>query len=230
MPATMVITVKGAEAIQRMTEQIRKQLPFALSTALNSSANALQGAVRQTIPQNFTLRRQPFILNTIYRKKGTFPTGDFASKTMLRAAVRVHPERDVLAKHETAGARAARDGGRLAIPLIRLAAPKTVIGASSRYHLANMPVIPGASAMARVRAKKGPGSTFYATQARKGGGVVIWEGRGARTKPKAIWLLQPGRTPLRPRLGFEQTTASTFERVWRGRFTDALDRALATAR
>lgn len=230
MPVEMSLSVTGVDAFKAQLAKLQGQWPFAMSLALNQQANAMQKAIQATLPGSFTLRRAEFIRRTVYRRPGTYPQGDFANKTSLTAALRINPDRDVLRKHEEDRQKVARNGGRLAIPLIRIGQPNTVIGQGSKYALKNMPVVPGASAMSITRPKRGAGTTFYATQTRKAGATVIWEAKGARTRPQGIWLLVRGGVKLTPRLGFHETAGRTFEREWATLFGRALDRALASAR
>ena len=237
MPAELTLEIRGANELKAMLAAQRNQLPYAMSLGLNTLVGEAQGAIKQGLAGRFRLRREAFIKQTVYRRKGTWPTGDFSSKTALTAAVRINPARDVLAKHEDAGTKTPRGGHRLAIPTIRLNQPNLVIGRGNRYNLASLPVIPGASAtqIRRVKRKSGvayraTGVTFYATRTRKAGATIIWEARGAGTPPRAIWMLRPGGVPLAPRLGFQQTAQGVIDQRWEAVLGAAIDRALATAK
>jgi len=85
---------------------------FGASMGLNRTANEIQDEIRAGLDNRFTLRRADFVKKTIYRKPGE----DFASKNKLNAAVRVHDERDFLAKFEKGGTKTPRTGKALAIP------------------------------------------------------------------------------------------------------------------
>jgi len=85
---------------------------FGASIGLNRTANEIQDAIRATLPGHFTLRRADFVKKTIYRKPGE----DFASKHKLTAGVRIHEDRDFLAKFEEGGTKTPRAGRFLAIP------------------------------------------------------------------------------------------------------------------
>jgi len=84
------VTITGDTAVKQYLREIGRQAPFALSTALNATANSVQKAVKQSLRDRFTLRQRTFVENTIYRDKST----DFASKTKFQAVVRVNPDRD----------------------------------------------------------------------------------------------------------------------------------------
>ena len=107
-----------------MLSGLEKQLPFAYSVAINKTVNASQSAVQAALPGEFTLRRADFVKRTIYRKPGQ----DFATKTNLVGAVRVNPERNVLAKFEDDTTKRSIAGHKLAVPLLRLGAPNIIIG------------------------------------------------------------------------------------------------------
>jgi len=225
----IAITLKGVDELKAELARVKGQLPFTTSLALNRVANKMQGAVKANLASHFTLRRRPFIEGTVYRRKGTWPSGDNSSKASLTAALRINPERDVLVKYEEGGTKVSQSGHRLAIPLIRMLGNRNlVIGRSSRYSLKDMPTLAGASATSIKRAKRGPQTTFYATQTRKAGSTIIWESKGARTPPKPIWLLRPGGVPIAPRLSFHDTVQRTFDAVWVAEFARALDQALRT--
>lgn len=232
MPVTINVDTRGFNELREQLGDMQRNIPFALSVALNKAANSAQGDIQRSITEGgkFQVRRRDFLIKTIYRKPGQYPGGDFPSKNNLTARVRIHPERDVLLKHEADTVKRAQNGGRLAIPLVRMDKPELVIKQGHRYNLAAMPTVAGASAMSMQRPKRGAGVTFYATQMRRGGNTVIWEARGKRTKPKAIWLLTPRPVGLTPRLGMVDTAHRAFERDWPGLFTQALEQALRPRR
>lgn len=107
------IDVLGAPEAKRMFDEVGRQGPFALSRTLNALANATQKTVQNELGERFTLRRPDFVKRTIYRKPGE----DFATKSKLEAAVRVHPDRNFLAKFEEGGTKTPRDGRVIAIPV-----------------------------------------------------------------------------------------------------------------
>ena len=107
------IEVLGEEAARRMFDEIGRQGPFALSRTLNALANKTQQTVQNQLGERFTLRRPDFVKRTIYRKPGQ----DFATKSKLEAAVRVHPDRNFLAKFEDGGTKTSTSGSRLAVPI-----------------------------------------------------------------------------------------------------------------
>jgi hypothetical protein len=100
------VQITGADQVAKALREIGKQAPYALSLALNATANSAQRSIRLNLPGSFTLRKPEYIERTIFRK----PSEDFATKSTPRAAVRIHDERDQLAKFEDGGDKRARMG------------------------------------------------------------------------------------------------------------------------
>ena len=107
------VKVTDSDAVRAELQRIGRQAPFAMSLALNNTANEAQRAIKDSLSSRFTLRRKAFVENTIYRQKGA----DFATKAKLQAVVRVSPERNFLAQHEEGGSKAPVSGTNVAIPL-----------------------------------------------------------------------------------------------------------------
>lgn len=196
--------VTGDSAIRQQLQAIGKQAPFALSVALNATANSVQSGVRENLNNRFTLRRKTFVERSIYRDRAT----DFATKTRPRAIVRVHPDREFLAQHEDGGTKRPRDGRSIAIPTTAARRTKTDI-----ITTANRP-----RALLDTKNHFRFKDVLYKTT-----------GRGKRQKLVAVFRFQ--RTArLRPRLGMAETADKVVPRVWEKHATDAIERALATAR
>lgn len=108
------IKTNSGQAV-RATRQLLRQIPFALSGALNQVALDFRAEEREHIARTFNVVNKAFVLNRVqFRRK------DFAKAHRLKATVRIDPERDFLAKHESikgsrflaVPARAARIGRR----------------------------------------------------------------------------------------------------------------------
>jgi hypothetical protein len=112
MDVKIEIDLKSSQATMDALAAIGAQAPFAVSKALNASANVAQQAVRDFLPSIMTLRQKSFIEKTIYRDRAT----DFATKDRLEAIVRTHPERNQLAKLVKGGVKTPEDGRVLAVP------------------------------------------------------------------------------------------------------------------
>lgn len=112
--AETVVKVEGLEDVQHMLTNLRTGARFAASIGINRTMDEAQAAIRQGLGDRFTLRRRAFVERTIYRKPGE----DFASKTHLIGRVRVHDERDFLAKFERGGQKEPTRGrSALAVPV-----------------------------------------------------------------------------------------------------------------
>lgn len=201
---TNPITVTGDDAVRKQLHEIGRQAPFALATALNGVANAAQKGIRENMADKFAFRRRNFVESTIYRNKST----DFATKTKLSATVRVHPERDFLAKHEEGGAKTPQSGNSIAIPSVAVRRNKA-------------DVIPRGQRPAALVGKKG---VF-----RLGNVIYQSSGRGKRKRRTALYLLRRS-VRIAPRLEFVQTAVRTITAQWVPIAMSAIDKALQTAR
>ena len=210
----MQITIKvtGNDAVRSALQGIGRQAPYALSLALNSTANEAQTGIRQGLGA-FTLRRKAFVENTIYRKPGQ----DFATKTKFQAAVRVHPERDFLAQHEDGGQKTPQSGSNVAIPLPAVqATPTTVVPRRLR---------PSAlRTNGQVRKVVTPAGVFLVRN--KPG-----TGRGRLSGWRTEFLYKLKRSvPLRPRLAFHANASKAIDASFERHALAGIDRALGTAR
>jgi hypothetical protein len=201
---SLSVKITGVAGVRSMLQTVQKQIPFAMATALNTTANAVQSEVRQGLNERFTLRRKAFIENTIYRQRGT----DFATKSHFQAIVRVHPERDVLAKHERGGTKAPIDGKYLMLPTSAVRRTKRDLIAESQ----------------KPRALYGKKGVF------KRGDVLYKEsGRGKSRRLTALYVFKRS-AKIRPRLGMQDTAHRVVPQVWPRLAAQALARALSTAR
>ena len=194
----VTLTLKGDQATKAALTALGKDAAFVTAQAINATANAAQQAVRDNLT-GFTLRRRDFILRTIYRRPGT----DFAKKTDLRAALRVNPQRDVLAKHEEGGRKMPGAGGRtVAIPL-EAVKPNEMAVIPRRLRPSQLP----RDQVRRVETRAG---TFLVRNrpGRGSGGRVGW-------RTEFLYRLKPS-TPLRPRLRFVETANKAVDREWVG--------------
>ena len=200
----MKVTVSGDTAVKQQLQQIGRQAPFALATALNATANSVQQAVRASLTAQFTLRRKTFVERTIYRQPGQ----DFATKSKFQAVVRVHPERDVLAQHEEGGTKGPREGRSIAIPTTNARRNKAEIVSQAN----------------RPRALIAKGTAF-----RRGDVLLKKSGRGKRAKLLTLFVFKRS-VRLRPRLGMHETAQRVIPDVWEQHALNAIERAMATAR
>ncbi|WP_434480975.1 hypothetical protein [Gemmatimonas sp.] len=200
----MNIRISGDTAVRQQLQAIGKQMPFALSVALNGTANAVQQAVRGGLGEKFTLRRRTFVERTIFRDRAT----DFATKTKPQATVRVNPSSDFLAKFEKGDTKTPRDGRSIAIPTVNARRTKSDIVTTANRPRALLDK-PGHFRF---------GDVLYATK-----------GRGKRQKLIALFVFKRSAR-IRPRLGMEDTAGRVVPDVWELQASRAIERALSTAR
>jgi len=180
---TATVTVTGLEEAIALVKVLPKKALFAASIGLNRTADEAQTAVRESLASKFTLRRKAFIEGTIYRKPGE----DWASRDKLEARVRIHPERDYLAKFEQGGEKVPRAGGRhIAIPIDPRRTKSDVIAKAARPKV----LMQGGKAFIR------------------NGRILVPVGRGKSKTVKALYLLKP-RARIRPILRFHETALKT---------------------
>lgn len=202
------IKVTGTNAVRDELRRIGRQAPFAMSVALNNTANDAQKAIRGGLSA-FTLRRKTFVENTIYRKPGQ----DFATKTKLVATVRVNPERDFLAQHEEGGDKRPRSGANVAIPLPAVQPDRSV-------------VIPrrlrpsGLRTNGQVRKVVTPAGTFLVRN-RPGKG----KGRLEGWRTEFLYLLKPV-VRVRPRLSFHANATKAIDASFARHALAGIDRAI----
>jgi hypothetical protein len=200
------ITTQGATSASNSLKTLGKQMPFALATALNRTANAAQKDIRQNMSSSgmFQFRRKAFIESTIYRDKAT----DFATKTHPQASVRVHPQRNFLAKHEDGGTKSPSSGRSIAIP-------------SDGVRRNKNEIITKAQRPAALLGKRG----YH----RDGDVIYKSTGRGKAKRRTALYLLRRA-VKLSPRLRFVSTAETTITKEWSSIALKAVQDALDTAR
>jgi hypothetical protein len=211
-----------------MLSGLRSQVPYAISVALNTTANDAQAAIRQTLNGHFTLRREAFIKQTIYRGRD-----DFAKKDRLVATVRVNPARDVLAKFETDTEKRPRRSNKIAIPVFRQETPKKVIGKNDPRSLPRVMALidqqggkevgPFKKAQRKAKARQ----SFYLLTSKRGDRYVM-----ERTGPENTRVLYAfrRRVPIKPVLRFRATANAEAERKWEQNVSAAINRAIETMR
>lgn len=206
-----MITIQLDEGSLKRVEQYLKEFGsrarFAASVGLNRTANEVQDGIRASLNGKFTLRREAFVKNTIYRKPGE----DFASKDKLTAGVRVNEERNILAKFEAGGLKTPTGGRRfLAIPIdVKRNKSDIVTRANS------------------IKALLASGKAFL-----KNGKVWLKTGRGGK-QLKLAYVLKPS-VKIEPDLQFVATgTRIALDRLAPnviGAIQVEIDRGLSTAK
>lgn len=223
MTATNFRLGLDTESFNQVTQMLAELGPRArlgASVGMNRTANEMQDAIRANVDKSFTLRRAAFIRNTIYRKPGE----DFATKERLVAGLRVHEERNFLAKHEVAHSKRAtkasgsHDKGRaIAIPVGARPNPQNVVPQrlTLRALLANTRSL-GSQALAIARTK-GKGTRKMLKRRSVVNDIFIKDGkvwqRQGKTRMNLLWVFKDA-VWIKPRLSFVETAL----RVHRERF------------
>lgn len=224
------------KAVTAYLGALADQLPRRVGFALNTTANAMQKGVRESLANSFTLRRAGFVRATIYRA----PKEDFPDVKMGRlvAGVRINPDRDVLAKFEEGGEKRP-DGKRLAVPILRQTQPRLVIGRDSKYHLRLLPpdlfgkagrvstlLHRARKVIADTRANRKKDARFFGLVSRSGT-PLIFEVLGKNRKRLIYAFVR--RVPLPRKLRFYETAERVFTEQWPTILQKELDEALRRA-
>lgn len=179
------LEVVGLDGLEAMLRHLPPNARYGAALGMNRTIDEAQSAIRASLPEKFTLRRKQFVERTVYRKPGE----DFATKAKLEARVRIHDERDVLAKHEKGGRKVPREGRALAIPV------------DVRRTKADV-----------VRKSEGVKALFASGKAfRKGSKVFVTQGRGKKKTLRLAYVFKPS-VPIAPALGFERTARAVIAR------------------
>lgn len=197
------VQVIGVDLAAQMFRDIGDQALFAQAQTLNGLANTTQAVVRDSLDEWATLRRPEFVRNTIYRK----PVEDFATKARLQAGVRVHPERNFLAKFEAGGEKTGRDGHRIAIPIDVRRNKNEVVTAANRPR--------------KLLTKKGV--------ALADGVIVQRIKQGAARVTRLLYLLKDS-VRIAPKLRMAEHAQDVARLDFVPIASEAIDRALSTAR
>lgn len=192
--------------IDAMLKSLPANAKFGASVGMNRTANEMQDAIRQSLPGHFTLRRRAFIESTVYRKPGE----DFASKDHLVAGVRIHDERNVLAKFEAGGFKTPMSGKTIAIPLAARPSKGAIVPQKftlKALFFAQQGVLSQAGAILSTKGKGKRKTLLKRSQANDlfiRNGILFQAPKNHRGRPKALWLFKP-QSKLPPDLHFVTT-------------------------
>ena len=206
------IVVAGLEDVEAMMARLPENAKFGASIGLNRTADEVQAGIRAGLQgKGFTLRRKSFVEQTIYRKPGE----DFATKAKLEARVRIHDERDVLAKHEEGGQKRPRQGRVVAVPIGARPTKDALVPAKyqlktlffnrqSRWSQVKTVATTKSKTARRRLLKRSVASDVTVTP---DGRVWLTEGRGKSRRSTLLWVFKKA-TWIPPRLRFEETGRS----------------------
>lgn len=225
------IDIRGLPEVQSMLRNLAaEQMPFAISSALNTAAFAIQKQQKERVPTVFD-RPTPLT-------KGAFRV-EKATKQKQTSVVYVDPKREVILKtHEEGGKRGdqkleryLKSKGWLArseravptdnMPLNSYGNPKV---AEVNKIIAGLPSISGIRGDRRrhfvVRGGSGSGLSpgIYRTLSKSGGAAIV----------KLYHFVS--RAEYQKRLGFEESSRTEALRIFPGIMSAAIERAIRTAR
>jgi hypothetical protein len=98
------------DRLRGLGARAERQVPYALSLALDRTAEERQEAQRAEMRRAYTIRR-PWVLQGV-----KIPRGGFATKGHLAVTLGIDPARDFLTKLEAGGRKRPRDGGSVVVP------------------------------------------------------------------------------------------------------------------
>lgn len=213
MTVTIRVDTKSLEA--KLSALEKTQMPFALSLAVNLTGLDFQKAERERLGRVFTLRRPAFI-----EKQGVKRLGPAATKRNPSVTYGIDTKADFLTKFEEGKPKTPTRAQAIAMPQQVKRNKKDLITPSNRPK----------ALIGRLGKKAGAGGVFVLKRRRGSLDPGIYQRilRGGRNL-KMLFALEPKvKTPRV--LQFEATFKSTVEKRFQINFTEAMRRALATAK
>ncbi len=130
----ITVRVDPKAALGMLNDLEQRQLPYAVSLALNRVANKAQASEREHIKKSFRLRKETFVLQGVKISKQ-----DRANKNTWRVIISLaYPDdRQFLAPHEKGGAKVRHGGKRLWVPNAEVFKSK-IIGRANPLHPKNL--------------------------------------------------------------------------------------------
>ena len=195
----------NASVVQKALQGFSKQMPFAMSQALNSTAfDVRKQIVERTYPQSFTVRNKRFA-STMFRVEK-------ATKRKLSSAVFDRLGKDYMVKQAEGGIKTPR-GNNVAIPgrvNTRTSTGKIPRAKTPRNLLSN--------------------GKAYKTTLRGGQQAIVQpQGRGKTKRLKVMYVLEP-QARIPQRFDFYEDANKVSRRNFDKNFAKAFKRAKATAR
>jgi hypothetical protein len=213
------INVKTTVDISKI-DGAAKQLPFALSKAINSVLIKAQTAERTRIRATFTIRRPRFADLSV-------KITQFAKKTTLVGQIAIAPPgdtADIFAKFEAGGIKRPTKGANLAIPITGSPVKKTLRSVIQAKNRPRALLDQSQNTTSTGKGKVG-GAFLRPAKDGKPAGIFIRTKQGL----KLAYLLEP-EAPIKPELHFVDTVTQTITREWASTFEQELANALRTAR
>lgn len=194
-----------------------RQIPFAVSKALNDLAIRAADEERAVARQNFVIRQENVLRYGIARTKQ-------ATKTSLFAEVGVPPKFDFLNKFEMGGLKTPRDRSTVAVPQLAVKGNRRGI----------VPTGLRIKALALVRkgaAIEGQKKTFLIRPKSGSAAALILQrvGRGKSSRVRVLYVLERS-VPVEAILHFVETETRVAEQQWPDAWRQAFEYTMRTAR
>lgn len=235
------VTSDAAAVARELRADLREQVPYALSRAINTTMLEAQAAQRAAQHDRFITRRRQWMDRSVKLKP-------FASKRQLTATLSIDPpggRADILTKFEDGGTKRAQSG-RLAVPDAARTTPRQVVPRSRRpkafgFRLhgtgPHATVFTGAKRTFMVQRPDGTGGIYQRTGARKGkrrrsasrlaSDIATRKVRDLAVR--TLYRFTPQAT-IDSRLRFEDTVVGVISARFARNLDEALERAIASGR
>jgi len=219
------------------TDALERQIPFALSLAINNLAKDVIGAGDTSIGQNFVVRKawvqDAFWMSSVSDKH----------QDPIKATISMKKDHALLNKFEEGGSKAARSYDEpIAIPTAAIR-PGFAGSVPLELYPKNLRLMPRRTASGTLGAKgrvmrngmaqlQGNLRTFVIDPATMPGASKwgVWQRFGpGKHDIRRIWTYKKS-IPIPRRLHFAETAQRTAEALWERRFEEAWTRAVETAR
>lgn len=219
------VTIDPKQWVKDLDDLAMRQVPFALSLAINAVAQDVEAEQQEHVARSFTLRRPTFVLNQIMMRRT-----DFARKDSLIATVRINPDRDLLSKFEDQGERRPQYAGHaLAVPIEAKRSKQDIVQNSMRPRALHLTILPNAIGGVGAQVAKGLKRTFLIQKSDGTGGIYQRQGRGKGSSVHLLFSLKT-RVPLPRSLKFFETAKRVCAERFPIQWEKALAHALRTAR
>lgn len=139
----MIVEIDTRQLTAFLNDFERRQVPFAASNALNDTAKLFQYRERQHMGNIFTVRRKPWVDNSV-------KITDFATKRSLTATVAIEApgqknRSDILGKFETQTQKTPKSGRTIAVPVDVRRSKADIITKANRPKAFNFREVGGAA-------------------------------------------------------------------------------------
>lgn len=220
------VDTNAADVAGLLRRIFHDQVPFATSSAINTTAKQFQKAQRAHQRRVFEVRRPTFMDRAVKIRP-------FASKRKLEAVVSIDPpggaaRSDIITKFEQDRRKAPRSGSRLAIPTHDV--PKTAAGIVRKpFRPASLELKEIGRTRSGGKLSRGKKRTFAVREPGGRGFIAQRIGRRGSGKTRLLFVFEP-EVPIRPELHFHRNAQRTVSTRFPSNFATAFDKAVRGAR